>query len=275
MQPKEEFDSMGSKSALRGRDARFTKLLLATLTLSVMISLLGNVWLYRSMRAYAGRARTERMDLLSGQYFAPANASLVTQKPEGVRMVFAGDSDVALWDPLPTVKGTQIVKRGWGGDRSGDLLLRLERDVVELRPDVAVLTIGGNDLEDIALLPDQEDAIIETCERNIRVIVDHLRQRHIHVVLLTILPYGDVPLNQRIGWSNGTYRGVQRVNEMLRTMGGPGVTVLDCDPILAQMNGRRIPTYSRDVMHVNTAGYQAVNEALVSVLKSLVKQVRP
>lgn len=247
----------------------------AGLTLCLMASLLGNAWLYRSKLATENLSSAGRPDLASGQRFAGANADLRAEKREGVRIVFAGDSDIALWDPLPTVVGGRIVNRGWGGDRSGDLLVRLERDVVELQPDIAVLTIGGNDLEDIASFPDQEAAIIESCERNIRVILDALRRRDIPVVLLTILPYGDVPSEQRSGWSDGTYRGVKRVNDMLRGMGGPGVHLLDCDPVVTQADGKRNPAYSRDLMHLNPAGYQAVNEILAPLLDSLARVPKP
>ena len=152
-------------------------------------------------------------------------------------MVFAGDSDVEHWDPLPEVAGCQIVARGLGGDRTGDLLLRLQRDVIDLKPAVAVVTIGGNDLEDIAVLPDRADTLVAVCQRNLRTIVDRLRDKRIQVILLTILPYGDVDALDAVVWSNATYGAVERVNAMIRTLAGPGVTVVDCDPVLALPNG--------------------------------------
>ena len=189
--------------------------------------------------------------------------------------MFAGDSDVELWDPLPEVDGCQIVARGLGGDRTGDLLLRLQRDVIDLKPAVAVVTIGGNDLEDLAVLPDREDALVTICERNIRVIVDRLRQQRIQVVLLTILPYGDLDAAEALTWSNATYDAVERVNAMIRTLGGPGVTVVDCDPLLARPDGHRKPAYSHDMIHLNTAGYQALDEALLPVLEAAAKRAKP
>ena len=38
------------------------------------------------------------------------------------------------------------------------------------------------------------------------------------------------------------------------------MTVVDCDPILAQANGRRNPAYSNDMIHLNSAGYRAVED---------------
>src|SRR5439155_18904544 len=101
------------------------------------------------------------------------------------------------------------------------------------------------------LYPDQEEALIAICERTIRAIADHLRHRQIQVVLLTVFPYGDVGSNPPPGWSNATYRAVGRVNATLRTLSGPGLTVVDCDPVLAQANGRRKPAYPPDLFHLN------------------------
>jgi lysophospholipase L1-like esterase len=262
-----------TQSGPRGRTPWFTNVLLIVLTLSLGLSLLVNLRYYRLLQEEAERARSSRMDLASEEEFAAANAALPAPDPERVRVVLAGDSDVSLWDPLPEVPGCDVLQRGFPGDRTGDLLLRLERDVMALRPAVAVITIGGNDLEELGLFPGQEEAIIAICERNIQTMVERLRQQHIQVVLLPIFPYGEANSNPAPGWSDATYGAVERVNARLRTLNGPGVTVLDCDPVLARA-GRRLPAYSADMIHLNTAGYQAVNGVLAPVLASLGQLVR-
>ena len=259
----------------RRRTGWLTILVLIGLTLCLAASLLANVWLYKQMREYKERAGDSRTDLAGEDQYAADNAALGDPDPDTVRMVFAGDSDVEHWDPLPEVKGCEIVARGLGGDRAGDLLLRLQRDVIDLKPGVAVVTIGGNDLEDIALLPDREETLVTICERNLRTIVDRLRQKGIQVVLLTILPYGDVDAAEALSWSNATYGAVERVNAMIRTLNGPGVTVVDCDPVLARPDGHRKPAYSEEMIHLNTAGYQALNGALLPVLEAAAKRARP
>jgi lysophospholipase L1-like esterase len=259
----------------RRRIPWLTWILFIGLTLSLVVSLSANVVLYRQMREYYERAGDARSDLVGEDQFAADNAELGDPKPDAVRIVFAGDSDVEHWDPLPEADGCEIVARGLGGDRTGDLLVRLQRDVIDLKPAVAVVTIGGNDLEDIALLPDREETLVTICERNLRAIVDRLRQKGIQVILLTILPYGDLDAVEALSWSNATYGAVQCVNAMIRTLDGPGVTVVDCDPILAQPNGHRKAAYTEEMIHLNTTGYQALNEALLPLLEALAKKEKP
>ena len=259
----------------RRRAGCLTNLLLIGLTLCLAASLVANVALYKLMREYKERAGDYRSDLAGEDQYAADNAALGDPDPDTVRMVLVGDSDVEHWAPLPEVKGCEIVARGLGGDRTGDLLLRLQRDVIDLKPGVAVVTIGGNDLEDIALLPDRENTLVTICQRNLRTIVDRLRQKGIDVILLTILPYGDVDLAAGDTWSNATYGAVERVNAMIRTLNGPGVTVVDCSAFLARPDGHRKPVYSEEMIHLNTAGYQALNEALIPVLEAAAKRASP
>ncbi len=278
MPEKDDLDPIPPKPAAGARRRRrwLSTLLLAGLVAALGASLLANLWLYALMRKYADMVGDARPDLHSENQFAADNARLGDPPPGVVRVVFAGDSDVEKWDPLPDVDGCQMVQRGFGGDRTGDLLVRLERDVIALKPGVAVVTIGGNDLEALAVFPpEQEEALVTICERNIRVIVDRLREKKIPVVLLTILPYGDVDVQDSVTLTDSTYRAVERVNAMIRTLNGPGVTVFDADPVLAQPNGHRKPAYSEEMVHLNRAGYEALNEALRPVLESAAKQAKP
>jgi lysophospholipase L1-like esterase len=109
------------------------------------------------------------------------------------------------------------------------------------------------------------------CQRNIRVIVDRLRQKGIQVVLLTILPYGEPGSPPPPNWSNEIRVAVDRTNVVLRTLAGPGVTVFDADRILTGPDGWRKPPYSADSEHLNAAGYAALNPALMAVLEPLVR----
>ncbi|MBV9122322.1 MAG: hypothetical protein JO112_03040 [Planctomycetes bacterium] len=242
----------------------------------MIFTLLQNVRLHRLLtEAEEAGPSPLRADLASEKEFAADNAQLSSAGPHDPRIVFAGDSDMALWDPLPEVKGSQIIKRGFGGDRSRDLLVRLQRDVLDLKPAVAVLSIGGNDLEDLRDYPGQEEAMVAVCQRNIRFMIDILRAHHVQVVLLTIFPWGEEELVGVPGWPEATYRAEERVNAMIRNLKGPGVTVVDCDPILTQPNGRRKPVYSLGSEHLNGAGYLALDQVLAPVLEEVVKKAQP
>jgi lysophospholipase L1-like esterase len=251
------------------RKTNFARLtLLALLTVSVCL----NIWQAGTMLAWMRWEAQLRLDPAEESLFRKANAELGPPRPGVVRVVFAGDSDIALWDPLPNVPGCELVNRG-AADTSAQLRLRLEQDVLGLRPGVAVLTVGGNDLESLGKLPGQEQEVIAACKENIRAIVDRLRRRGVAVVLLTITPLGRPPLAGRFLWSDATYAAVAEVNETLRGLAGPGVTVLDCDPVL-KVNGERNQAYARDWEHLNADGYRALNRLLEPALAAAIEKLR-
>ncbi|MBV9124595.1 MAG: hypothetical protein JO112_14660, partial [Planctomycetes bacterium] len=145
LEDRAEFEPIKMDKRLLPGNFRFTSFLLLVLTAALVASLVGNLNYFRSREESPEPIHPVRLDLVSEQQFGLENAALVREQPRGVRLVFVGDSDISLWNPLPQVAGAEIIQRGFGGDKSGDLLVRLERDVIELKPAVVVLTIGGND----------------------------------------------------------------------------------------------------------------------------------
>src|SRR5438045_2625609 len=87
-----------------------------------------------------------RLDPTSATAFVPMNSTLPAARPGHCRIVFVGDSRTEMWGSLPTLKDCQTVNRGKSHDTSGQLLLRIERDVIALKPDLVFLEVGANDL---------------------------------------------------------------------------------------------------------------------------------
>jgi len=188
-------------------------------------------------------------------------------------VVFVGDSRIEQWEPPPAPDGCQVVNRGAGGETTTQVLLRLERDVVRLDPAVVVVQAGINDLKGIGVLPERAEEIITTCTQNLRTIVARLRERGVRVVVLTVLPVGPIDLARRPLWSDATLAGVSRVNDAIRGMKAPGITVVDCDPLMA-VDGRMNPAYARDAFHLTRDGYQALNGTVTPVLETLLRELR-
>src|SRR5262249_44540375 len=165
---------------------------------------------------YFRMAKEVRLDPDNAQWYRRANAELKEPPPEVVRVVFVGDSDIERWEQLPELPGCQLVNRGCGGEATAQLLLRLDQDVLQLRPAVAVLALGGNDLTSIGVLPEREKEIVEACTKNLLEAADRMHARGIHVVLLTVFPVGQVGLSRRPVWSDATLAAVAEVNRALR-----------------------------------------------------------
>ena len=87
-----------------------------------------------------------------------------------------GDSRIEAWDSPPPVEGVEFVNRGWGNEATGQAVLRLERDVIALRPATVVIQYGINDLKGIGLFPGRDEEIVLGCRRNLESMVARLRR---------------------------------------------------------------------------------------------------
>lgn len=232
-----------------------------------MASLAGNVFVYQHAVETYRELQTLRLDPTHEKFLGPANAQLVAPAAGLRRVVLFGDSRIAMWDPLQ-VSGFQIVNRGVGGETTAQILNRLDRDVIALKPDVVVIEMGINDLKTIGVFPDRRQEIINSCQRNADLIVERLRRQKIEVILLTIFPPGPVPLSRRMLWSDQTRTAVAEFNRRALGLRLSGLTVLDCDPALA--DGSRLRSeYVLDTLHLNGAGYAALNRVVGPALARL------
>jgi hypothetical protein len=113
-------------------------LLLAAIAASLLLA-----WLLRQQ--YRQTVRVQ-LDPTAASKFTRLNADLAPPKPGDKRVVFFGTSHIELWQ-LPAISGCQMVNRGQSYDTSEQLRLRLERDVLALKPDIVFFEGGTNDLK--------------------------------------------------------------------------------------------------------------------------------
>ena len=240
-------------------------ILLASLALNVALGIAA-FRLYRETQAL-------RLDPADAARFARANAELARSKGTRPLIVFVGDSRIAMWADPPVPPGCRGVNRGIGYQTTAQVLLRLEEDVLRLRPAVAVIQVGINDLKTLGLFPGRERAITEGCRDNLMASIVRMEQRGIRVVALTIFPVGRPEAARRPIWSDATIDAADEVNRSLFVMAGPGYYVVDCDRVLRA--GRRIdPAYAADLLHLNDAGYRALGAAVGPVLAGIVADIQ-
>ncbi len=181
-------------------------------------------------------------------------------------VVFFGDSRAQAWPAPPGLSGLQFFNRGIDAQTTAQVLGRFEAQVAPLHPTAVVVQVGINDLKTIPLFPDQRGAIVQRCEENLRSIVERSRQSGAAVVLTTIFPTGQVPIERRLVWSDDVAASVNEVNAYIDSLAGEGVLVFDSWAILADGRGMAQPDYSKDLLHYNEAGYAALNVELFKTL---------
>ncbi len=250
-----------------GRRSRVTIALLFTI---LLVSVALNAVLFAQGRRYYLELNDVRLDPLGLSNFAfDADHSRPAGNERKV-VVFFGDSRAADWPAPVAFAHLVFFNRGIGAQTSSQALLRFDEHVAPLQPQVVIVQVGVNDLKTVALFPDRRESIIAVCKDNIRQIVGRSADLGATVILTTIFPVGEAPLARQLFWSPDVAAAVEEVNASMRLLAAPDVVVLDAYAILVNTGDGLIqPQYALDELHLNAAGYDALNSALASILAGL------
>jgi lysophospholipase L1-like esterase len=174
-------------------------------------------------------------------------------------LVFLGDSITQGWGEdlggaFPDVK---IANRGISGDTTRGVLLRLQEDVLALKPTGVVLLIGTNDLE--------ENAEPETVAGNLKLILAALKDHdnNMPIVLCQVFPSSATKKRPAAK--------VKEVNQLFAAAvkGDAQVTVVDTWSLFADAEGDARKEEFPDLLHPNKAGYAKWAAALQPILATL------
>ncbi|HEY3519093.1 MAG TPA: GDSL-type esterase/lipase family protein [Gammaproteobacteria bacterium] len=197
-----------------------------------------------------------------------AHAELVRKAGSGVIDVyFVGDSITRRWGALDYPEllanfngnffGWNAANFGWGGDRTQNILWRLDHgELPPAGPKVFVVQAGTNNLADfestevrVAAITAGIEAIVERCRRHAPTSL---------IVLTAMFPRRDRPeFNSSIA----------AINENLAALGDDGrVRYLDIGDALVDSRGYLSEAMSDDGLHLSAAAYQVWAEALKPIL---------
>ena len=189
-----------------------------------------------------------------------------------VDAVFIGDSITDMWALDVYFRGASggyVVNRGIGGDRTPFVRRRFAADVLQLRPQLAVIKIGVNNTWDLDNWWDP--TLIRTPEEIETEIVSDVtemaataRASGIAVALCSILPT-DIPVN-----GNTTRRNelIARVNERLREVARrEGAIYVDYHSHMVGDDGLTLrPGLADDGLHPHSTGYEIMSAMLLDTL---------
>lgn len=159
--------------------------------------------------------------------------------------VFLGDSITQGWgeDFSATFPGFRIANRGIGGDTSRGVLIRLEADVMALRPRGVVLLVGTNDIE--------EGAPASATASNVGLIIARLREAvpDLPVILCEVFPSSPTKARPR--------ETIMAVNADLAELVAkdPHTRLLRTWAVFADREGNAPVAEFPDLLHPNLAGY--------------------
>lgn len=180
------------------------------------------------------------------------------EKDQGA-VVFFGDSITQGWgkDFKGNFEGAKLANRGIGGDTTRGMLIRLEEDVLALNPGAVVMLMGTNDIE--------VDVAPKAIGRNFEKIIAAMKSHNpeMPIVLCRMFPSS--------AEKNRPRETIDEVNALFDAVakGDPQITVLDTWTLFANEEGDADPTWFKDLLHLNPAGYARWAAAIQPVLATL------
>jgi lysophospholipase L1-like esterase len=195
---------------------------------------------------------------------------LAKAKAGGVDLYFEGDSITRRWGATDypdflahwnrSFHGWNAGDFAWGGDRTENILWRLENGELDgVEPRVVVLLAGTNN---VGREPG-DDAKVADVTRGVKAILDVFRQKvpAAKIVLVAIFPRNDNP---------AVMPTIDRINANLAQLAdGQTVRFLDINARLADANGKLFDGMMMDGLHPTLRGYEIWAEALKPVLTDL------
>ena len=226
-----------------------------------------NLFLYERAHAYYVALNAINLDPLGLDVYPSTPQPGITNENEQL-VVFYGDSRAAQWVAPTDTAGFKFVNRGIGNQTSAQVQQRFDAHIRPLNPDIIILQVCINDLKTIPLFQDRKTAIIENCQNNIELIVAEANEIGSTLIVSTIFPTGKIHPARKMFWSPEIEEAVLEVNSFIRSMESDKVIVFDSYELLVGENGRVLPTYNRDTLHLTTSGYNHLNNPLVTLLAS-------
>jgi lysophospholipase L1-like esterase/ribosomal protein S25 len=210
------------------------------------------------------RMRADRNSHLAHQQL------LAKAKSGGIDLYFLGDSITRRWGAIDypdflahwksTFHGWNAADFGWGGDRTENILWRLDNGELDgVNPKVIVLLAGTNNVGKES----GDDAKVADVTRGMQAIVDACRKKApaATIVLTAIFPRND---------SMAGMPAIDRINANLAKMAdGKTVRFLDVNGRMADANGVLHEGVMVDGLHPSLKGYEIWAAGLEPVLKEL------
>jgi lysophospholipase L1-like esterase len=200
--------------------------------------------------------------------YAEENARL-EKEATPVTAAFMGNSITQMWAAMHPgfFKDNNYAGRGIGGQTTPQMLSRFRADIVALKPQVAVINGGINDIATNSGTYDFEFTF-----GNIRSMAEIAHANGIKVVLTSVLPAAEIPWRKEIP---AVPEKVDRLNAAIKAYcAAKGFTYVDYYSQLVSKDGTKgLPAqYTTDGVHVTAAGYEVMEQIIKQAIDNIVKE---
>lgn len=194
-----------------------------------------------------------------------AQFSFYQKKNEEVKnkpvAVFMGDSITFGWAKHCGYffKENNFIGRGIGGQVTSQMLVRLRKDVIDLKPEYAVILAGTNDIAQ-----NQGYISVENICGNIISMVEILKANNIKPVVCSVLPVKRYPWRKQIE----SIAPISQLNAMLKDYCQKNnVKYVDYYSALVDSEKGLPKEYAGDGVHPTVAGFKIMQKIILEALK--------
>jgi lysophospholipase L1-like esterase len=186
--------------------------------------------------------------------YAESNRRMGAPNPSNPRVVFFGDSITDFWRLNEYFPGKDYVNRGIAGQTTGEMLQRIQDDVIALKPQAVVILAGTNDLA--------REVPVAAIESNYRSFVTIANANKIKVIFASVLPVSDYHKDANVTYERTPARPLELIralNDWLKSFcAGNQCTYLDYHSATADSSGQFQRDLSDDGLHPNDKGYRVM-----------------
>jgi lysophospholipase L1-like esterase len=212
--------------------------------------------------APAKRAPTQA-DWANLARYRAANAEVLAGPASARRVVMMGDSITQFWTQLNRsfFVAHGLVGRGISGQLSAQMLLRFWPDVIALKPQVAYIMAGTNDL-----VGDVDPYDAQATQNNIEAMALLATAQAMKVILASVPPAS--------GFARaGAMEDLKRLNVWINDLCvRNGYTYCNYWPVLEGTGGVLKPGLGIDTIHPNAAGYAVMGPVLLAAIDRALKR---
>ncbi len=195
-----------------------------------------------------------------------AQFSFYQKKNEEVKTkpvaVFMGDSITFGWAKHCGYffKENNFIGRGIGGQVTSQMLVRLRKDVIDLKPEYAVILAGTNDIAQ-----NQGYISVENICGNVISMVEILKANNIKPVVCSVLPVKRYPWRKQIE----SIAPISQLNAMLKDYCQKNnVKYVDYYSALVDSEKGLPKEYAKDGVHPTVAGFKIMQKIILEALKN-------
>ena len=197
--------------------------------------------------------------------YADQDSRIGPPKPGKPRVVFLGDSITDFWHLNEYFPERDYVNRGISGQVSGQMLGRMESDVIRLKPSTVIVLAGTNDIARGVPLPAIED--------NLAMIADLADYYKIKAILCSVLPVSDYHKDADPNYERTKARPIATIRTLNEWIKGfcakRNLIYLDYYSKLVDPSGYMKTDLADDGLHPNSAGYRLMAPLVLEAMDKI------